>query len=134
MKTTLKEFQVDAVRDVLSRLRKARRDFVEDGERTTFSLSATTGSGKTVVAAAAIEALFLGDDAFDFDPDPTAVVLWFTDDPSLNAQTRAKFGALRPHPACAAGSHRDDVQRREVGRREGLFPQQPEVGEDLDPR
>ena len=47
-----------------------------------FSLTATTGAGKTVMAAAVIEALFDGDDDFDFEADPGAVVLWFTDDPS----------------------------------------------------
>ena len=44
------------------------------------------------MAAAAIEALFWGNDAFNFDPDPGAVVLWFSDDPSLNKQT---FNRLR---------------------------------------
>src|SRR5690606_36038250 len=43
-------------------------------------------------AAAAIEALFWGSDEFDFEPDPGAVVLWFSDDPSLNVQT---FNRLR---------------------------------------
>src|SRR5689334_20240724 len=39
------------------------------------------------MAAAAIEALFWGNDAFNFDADPGAVVLWFSDDPNLNKQT-----------------------------------------------
>src|SRR5437660_10277406 len=43
------------------------------------------------MAAAAIEALFWGNDAFDFDPDPGAVVVWFSDDPSLNEQTRIRL-------------------------------------------
>src|SRR5262245_65637637 len=44
------------------------------------------------MAAAAIEALFWGNDAFNFEPDPGAIVLWFSDDPSLNKQT---FNRLR---------------------------------------
>ena len=60
------------------------------GSKTQFSLTATTGAGKTVMAAAVIEALFFGNDEFDFEPDPGAVVLWFSDDPSLNEQSRAR--------------------------------------------
>ena len=45
----------------------------------------------TVMAAAAIEALFWGNDAFNFEPDSGAVVLWFSDDPSLNEQSRARL-------------------------------------------
>lgn len=54
-------------------------------------MTATTGAGKTVMAAAVIEALFDGNPALEFDPDPGAVVLWFTDDPSLNEQTRFRI-------------------------------------------
>ena len=43
------------------------------------------------MAAAVIEALFEGNDDYDFDADPGAVVLWFTDDPALNAQTRSRL-------------------------------------------
>jgi type III restriction enzyme len=43
------------------------------------------------MAAAAFEALFHGDDEFDFDADPGAVVIWFSDDPSLNEQTRFRL-------------------------------------------
>jgi hypothetical protein len=43
------------------------------------------------MAAAVFEALFYGDDERDFDPDPGAVVIWFSDDPSLNEQTRFRL-------------------------------------------
>jgi hypothetical protein len=88
MKFTLKDYQEDAVKDVLDRLRKARKRWHDDGDKHAFSLSATTGSGKTVMAAAAIEALFFGNDEYDFEPDPGAVVIWFSDDPSLNEQSK----------------------------------------------
>ncbi|MGO9931184.1 MAG: DEAD/DEAH box helicase [Steroidobacteraceae bacterium] len=91
MKFTLKDYQDDAVRDVLVNLRKARRRWHEDGDRNSFSLTATTGAGKTVMAAAAFEVLFHGDDDFDFEPDPGAVVIWFSDDPVLNEQTRFRL-------------------------------------------
>lgn len=91
MKFTLKDYQADAVRDSLANLKKARRRWHEDGDRHAFSLTAVTGAGKTVMAAAAFEALFHGDDDYSFDADPGAVVIWFSDDPSLNEQTRFRL-------------------------------------------
>ncbi|HET6586312.1 MAG TPA: DEAD/DEAH box helicase family protein [Oleiagrimonas sp.] len=91
MKFTLKDYQDEAVRDVLANLRKARRRWHEDGDKHAFSLTAATGAGKTVMAAAVFEALFHGDDGFEFDRDPGAVVIWFSDDPSLNEQTRFRL-------------------------------------------
>tara|TARA_R110002110_G_scaffold411566_2_gene636068 strand:+ start:9777 stop:12377 length:2601 start_codon:yes stop_codon:yes gene_type:complete len=91
MKFTLKDYQEEAVVDVLSNLRKAAKRWHSDGDKHAFSLTATTGAGKTVMAAAAFEALFHGDDAFDFEADPGAVVIWFSDDPSLNEQTRFRL-------------------------------------------
>ena len=91
MRYSLKDYQEDAVADVLDRLARARDDWSRWKSPVAFSLTATTGSGKTVVAAAVIEALFSGNSDQDFDPDPRAVVLWFTDDPSLNEQTRFRL-------------------------------------------
>jgi len=91
MKFTLKDYQRDAVRDALANLRKARRLWHAESDKSAFSLTAVTGAGKTVMAAAAFEALFHGDDEFDFDADPSAVVIWFSDDPSLNEQTRFRL-------------------------------------------
>lgn len=93
MKVTLKDYQDDAVREVLANIRKARKRWREDGERNAFSLTAPTGAGKTVMAAAVFEALFHGDDSYAFDKDPGAVVIWFSDDPSLNEQTRFRLMA-----------------------------------------
>lgn len=91
MKFTLKDFQRDAVGDALVNLGKARRLWHGEADKTAFSLTAVTGAGKTVMAAAAFEALFHGDDEFNFDADPGAVVIWFSDDPSLNEQTRFRL-------------------------------------------
>lgn len=91
MKFTLKDYQRDAVRDSLNNLRKARRLWHGEADKTAFSLTAVTGAGKTVMAAATFEALFHGDDEFDFDADRGAVVIWFSDDPSLNEQTRFRI-------------------------------------------
>lgn len=91
MKFTLKEYQEDAVRGVLVNLKKASKRWLEDGDKHAFSLTATTGAGKTVMAAAVFEALFHGDDNFDFEPDAGAVVIWFSDDPSLNEQSKYRL-------------------------------------------
>ena len=91
MRYTLKDYQDDAIADVLARLGWARNDWHERKSPVAFSLTATTGAGKTVMAAAVIEALFDGNPDHDFECDPGAVVLWFTDDPSLNEQTRFRL-------------------------------------------
>ncbi len=88
MKFTLKDYQHDAVKDVLTNLKQASAMFDQFKQKTAFSLTATTGAGKTVMAAAVFEALFFGNDDYDFEPDPGAVVIWFSDDPSLNEQSR----------------------------------------------
>ena len=79
------------MRDALSNLKKARKDWRGDAYKSAFSLTAVTGAGKTVMAAAVFEALFYGDDEFKFDADPSAVVIWFSDSPALNEQTRFRL-------------------------------------------
>lgn len=91
MKFTLKDYQDDAVSEVLTRMKKARKWWHEEGDKTAFSLTATTGAGKTVMAAAVFEALFFGSDDYDFEADPGAVVIWFSDDPSLNEQSKFRL-------------------------------------------
>ena len=91
MKFTLKDYQEEAVEKVLANLEKAARRWHEDSDRHAFSLTATTGAGKTVMAAAVFEALFRGDDNFDVEAHPGAVVIWFSDDPALNAQSHFRL-------------------------------------------
>lgn len=89
MRFRLEDFQSNAVDALVSRVSKARRDFADDGESTAVGLTAPTGAGKTVIATALLERLFLGDGALE--PDPNLTVLWVTDDKSLNAQTIDKI-------------------------------------------
>lgn len=91
MKYTLKDYQEEAVAAVLERLGKAKGFWLGGKDRSAFSLTATTGAGKTVMAAAVIEALFHGSDKFKFEKDEGAVVVWFSDDPSLNEQSRYRL-------------------------------------------
>lgn len=104
MRYTLKDYQHDAVIQTLDNLRRARKlyrsplrdpmdvsPFEHEQRESSFALTATTGAGKTVMAAAAIEALFYGDSELEFEPDPGAVVIWFSDDPNLNEQTKRRL-------------------------------------------
>lgn len=92
MRFTLKDYQADAVGDTLAELADAREFYHGARKRvTSVALTATTGAGKTVMAAGVIEALFWGSEDFAMMADPGAVVLWFSDDPSLNQQTRHRL-------------------------------------------
>ena len=91
MRFNLIPFQADALFEVFDRLRKAKKHWREDSDRYAFSLTATTGAGKTVMAAAAFEGLFFGNEDCDFEADSGAVVIWFSGDPSLNEQSRVKI-------------------------------------------
>lgn len=88
MRVTLKDFQVEAVDLLRTRADRAGGD-VEDEGAQSLVLSAPTGSGKTIMAAAWMERLVEGDERFD--PDPHATFLWLTDQPALNEQTRRKL-------------------------------------------
>jgi hypothetical protein len=91
VKFTLKDYQEDAVALVLANLERARGNFQREGQPQSVTLTAPTGAGKTVMAASAIEALFYGSEEFDFDPVQGAVVVWFSDSPDLNEQTRRRL-------------------------------------------
>ncbi len=91
MRYELRDYQRDAAMEVLKRIWRARRDWHDDDDRSSFALSAITGSGKTVIATAVIEALLFGSTDLDTDADPRISFLWITDDPALNRQTRARM-------------------------------------------
>ncbi|MCL3836272.1 DEAD/DEAH box helicase [Aeromicrobium duanguangcaii] len=91
MKFTLKPYQRTALEDMLASLDRAKTIYERETSPTSVSLSATTGAGKTVIASAVIESLFYGNDDFDFEPDDGAVIIWFSDDPNLNEQTRFRI-------------------------------------------
>lgn len=93
MKFTLNDYQAEATGHLLAHLARAKSLYfdAENPRETSIALTAPTGAGKTVIAAAVIEALFFGSDRFDFEPDPGAVVIWFSDDPNLNDQSRFRL-------------------------------------------
>ena len=87
MKLSLKEFQDEAVDQLVGLAGRARADALE-GEPQTLTLAAPTGSGKTVIATQWMERIIAGDE--EHPPDSTATFLWITDQPELNEQTRRK--------------------------------------------
>ena len=91
MEFTLKDYQEEAVVQILEQLKEAAERWQNKEYLSAISLTATTGAGKTVMLAAVLEALFYGNDNFDYEPDLGAVVIWFSDDPSLNVQSRGRL-------------------------------------------
>ncbi|MEX0754724.1 MAG: DEAD/DEAH box helicase family protein [Actinomycetota bacterium] len=92
MKVALKDFQTEAVHELLSRLDAARSGYRGGaGQQQAVGLTATTGAGKTIIATALIEAILFGSDEAGTDPDVGATFLWMTDKPELNSQTQAKM-------------------------------------------
>jgi type III restriction enzyme len=91
MRYELLEYQRESAILVVERLRLARDLWTGSHIPSSFALSAITGAGKTVIAAAVIEALLYGSSDLGAEPDPKASFLWITDDPSLNRQTRNKM-------------------------------------------
>lgn len=87
MRYLLKNYQQTASADVTKAVRKASRAYADDHDDLwSVVLAAPTGAGKTVIAASVIETLLDGDGVIA--PDPQTTVLWTTDDPALNIQTR----------------------------------------------
>ena len=60
MKFELKDFQVTATKALLDRMLKARDAYYRDGDPASCCLASPTGSGKTIMVAAAVEAIFNG--------------------------------------------------------------------------
>jgi len=97
MKVTLFDFQKDALESLRQRL-QAVRHYASPQSPQVFPFSAPTGSGKTVMMTALFEAIL--DEPDDqlgwpdsWQPQPDAVILWVSDMPELNEQTRLKIEA-----------------------------------------
>lgn len=91
MKLELKDFQEVAVDQLISKLKPAKREVAEGGDRQAVILAAPTGSGKTVITAALIEEILTGSDRFTGEAD--AVFLWLSDQPVLNEQSKKRIAS-----------------------------------------
>lgn len=106
MRIKLMEFQLAASTELIKNLHKMRRNYDEYGDLSATTLQAPTGAGKTVVSADVIETLFFGDNARGIEGDPRACVLWVSESPSLNAQTRNRFMTVSDRLADSIYDHR----------------------------
>jgi type III restriction enzyme len=88
VKLELKEFQEDAVAELVKRVRQAKRE-VREGDPQAVILASPTGSGKTVITTKLMEDILNGNDEIPSEPD--AVFLWLSDQPELNIQSRKKI-------------------------------------------
>ena len=88
MKVSLFDFQEDALAELHVKLNVARMLASIDNPQA-ISFSAPTGSGKTIVMTALFEDIFFGEPGFAAQPD--AAILWISDMPELNEQTRLKI-------------------------------------------
>ena len=88
MKIGLFDFQEDALSDLRAKLTAARLVSAVDNPQAV-SFSAPTGAGKTIVMTALFENIFFGEPGFDAQSD--AAILWISDMPELNEQTRLKI-------------------------------------------
>ena len=89
MRYKLFDFQNKAVDKLIDKMIKMQKHWHEDKELSSVSLTAPTGAGKTVICAAVAEGLFKGNSRIG--DDPHAVILWLSDNPSLNEQTKHRF-------------------------------------------
>lgn len=95
MKVTLFDFQKDALHLLREKL-TAARNFASSESPQAIAFSAPTGSGKTIVMTALFEAILDEPDdqlewPLDWRPQPDAVILWVSDMPELNEQTKLKI-------------------------------------------
>ena len=88
MKYTLMPYQETASGSIMERLDKATQAHAI-GQQTVFALSAPTGAGKTVVATSVFERILIPSD--DRLEDENAVILWLSDNPDLNEQSRYRI-------------------------------------------
>jgi type III restriction enzyme len=91
VKIELKQFQETTSQMLVKQAAAAANEVAQGGAAQALVLSAPTGSGKTVIAAALMETILKGDE--DNPGNPNATFLWITDQPELNEQTRRKFEA-----------------------------------------
>jgi type III restriction enzyme len=95
MKISLFDFQIDALQHLREEI-SAARPFASSEKPRAIGFSAPTGSGKTIIMTALFEAILDEPDdqlawPLSWQPQPDAVILWVSDMPELNEQTRLKI-------------------------------------------
>lgn len=94
MKVNLIPFQEKAVRELRMDMADALDAYRRRQKTQVVSLQAPTGAGKTIIAAALIENIYFGmtlADGTAFNEQPEAIIVWLSDSPELNAQSKLKI-------------------------------------------
>lgn len=88
MRETLFPFQETALADLHKKIRNAHLMWADDNPQI-ISFSAPTGAGKTIIMTTLFEELLYGTAEELADPD--TIIVWLSDSPQLNEQTRLKI-------------------------------------------
>ena len=88
MKIILFPFQEDALYALNQKIDKAHLLWQKDDPQV-ISFSAPTGAGKTIILTSLFEELLFG--TADRKADPDTIIVWLSDSPQLNEQTRQKI-------------------------------------------
>ena len=91
MKCELKNFQSNALDTILKQAKDAQGSYERFGIPQVISLTAPTGSGKTIIATSFIEDTLMGNDEYVECPD--SIFIWVSDSPELNEQSKLKIEA-----------------------------------------
>ncbi len=89
MRVELFPFQRDALEELRGKLAAAMDGYRRTASPQVISFTAPTGAEKTIIMSALIESIFLGDATFAEQPD--AIVVWLSDSPQLNEQSKLKI-------------------------------------------
>lgn len=89
MKVDLFPFQKRALSDLRLKISEAIGGYERTHANQVISFTAPTGAGKTIIMASLIESLFYGDVTYPEQPD--AIVVWLSDSPQLNEQSKLKI-------------------------------------------
>ena len=84
-------FQQKAINELRENVSDACEEYLRRNRPQVVSYTAPTGAGKTIVMASLIERIFLGDEVHLAQHE--AVIVWLSDSPELNKQSRDKIEA-----------------------------------------
>ncbi len=88
MRVKLFDFQTSALDELTQKIKSAHL-LLENGDNQVISFSAPTGAGKTIIMTALFENLLYG--SHDFGAQSDSIIIWLSDMPELNEQTKLKI-------------------------------------------
>lgn len=89
MKDELFPFQKRAVAELRAKIAEALGSYHRTKTPQVISLQAPTGAGKTIIMLSLVEDIYFG--SGQYVEQPEAIVVWLSDSPNLNTQSKEKF-------------------------------------------